>query len=241
MKKIIKIIVFVFLIVFMTGCNATYNVTIEENKITDSLTVESNFSSNQIKAYTENAVPVSINVGCFIDYDQDNIENKEKVPGVNYYSITSKNNMELNATSNMYINEYEKSRIANSLFNNININNYEDKISIYGFNGLSAFTLNPDLESVTVNITVKDKKVIINDADQINGNTYTWNFNRNTNNSKTLYLEMKNIQKKAPKNELEESTTNKSYYSTYIILFIFVASVIALVIIKIKDMKNKHL
>lgn len=235
MKKVFKIIVFIFMIVFMTGCSATYNVTIEDSTIVEDLTVENDFSSNQIKAYIENVVPVSINVGCFIDYDQDDIKNTERIPTVNYYDITSKKDTELNATSTVYLNEYKNSRIANSLFNKININNYEDKISIYGFNGLVAFDLNPELESVTVNITVKDKKVITNDADKVNNNTYTWIFNRSTNNSKTLYLEMERIKQQTQQQQKKE----RKSFAVYIIIFIFILSCIALIVLKIKEKKNK--
>lgn len=230
MKRTLKLIFIIFLVLFITGCTATYNMTIDGEQVRDSLTVNSNFTSNQIKAYTQNAVPVNMNIGCFLDYDQDDVEDATKKKSeINYYEITSKNHSNLNATSASSIKEYKNSRIANSLFNNININNYDNKISIFGFNGLSAFISNLELEKVTVNITVKNKKVTVNDADKVKDNTYTWYFDKNTDDNKTLYLEMENI--------IKEETTKKSY-SSYIILAIFAISLIALIIVKIKDIKN---
>lgn len=237
MKKKTKMILLVFMIFILSGCHATYDVKIDGDDIEEKLTISNaHFNADQITTYTTYPIPVNLNNSCFLDYDTENLkrEDQQKIEGVNYYDITSENNTNLKATSHLFINNYKQSRIANTLFNNLNVNHYPDMTSIYGYNGLSAFLTYPELEEVTVNIQVSSH-VSQHNADQVKGRTYTWYFSKNTSDSKTLYLEMKKENNKEKKKESTE------FYSGYIILGIcFICLVIGMILKIYLSKKESH-
>ena len=233
MKKYIKLTLLVFIAVFLTGCKAKYNIEINDDEISENLSINNaNFTDDQINAYTNNPVPVDINDSSFLDYDSDSNNNSVKEEGVNYYNIKFQNQSQANIKATMTVKQLNDSRIANSLFNNIHVNNYENVISIYGYNGLQAFISNPELEAVSVNIKVNDMKVTSNDADEVNNNVYSWYFTKDTNSDKTLYIEM---------SKTEKANVKKSKFNTgYIVLGVFFSCIIVLSIIKIYDLRRKN-
>lgn len=233
MKKKIKLVLLFIMAICLTGCNATYNIVIDDKNISEKLNIDSeNLTTEQIKIFTTNPIPVDINNSCFLDYDSIDFTKEEKQEEINYFDVVSNNKNELTATATMTIHEYNNSRIANSLFNNLNVNNYDDMISIYGYNGLQAFLAYPELDSVTVNMKIKNMKVITHDADTVSNDTYSWNFNKNTSDEKTLYIEISKEQ------DLESE--GKKLYSGYIIIGIFLACILLLAMIKIHDMGKKR-
>ena len=194
MKHWIKYLSLIFCLFCLCGCSVVYNLELTDNDLKEQAIISgAGIEDATLQKLTVYPLPVNIDVSCFLDYDS--LEDaKEKDPGVQYYDVES-DEKELKLSTGLKKHTYQNSRIANNLFNSMNVNNYDQMFSIYGFNGLLAFDLYPELEKVTVNITV-DKKVVEHDADKVSGNTYTWVFDRKTDDKKTLYIEV-NPQNKA--------------------------------------------
>ena len=236
MKRIVKIGILLFISLFISGCTATYNLKInEDGTINDSLVVNHKFSAATINLYTKNKIPTSLDENCVLDYDTyDGSANEEYDENSNYYTVSYKNNM-LSFQSQELIDNYDNTRIANLLFNNIHVNNYSNMISVYGYNGLAAFLSYRDLDSVVVNIEVSGN-VVENNADKVVGNKYTWYFNKNTADSKELYIEMDSASKE------KTVVSKKSKINTsYILIGLFAILIILLIALKISQSKKQKM
>ena len=191
-----KVFMLILLMVFMTGCSATYNLELKNGYVKENFKA-TGVSSEETKNFINNPISVSVKDPCFLDYDVDGIkEDAKEVEGIRYYDVSHRGDT-IELSSRLPFHQYKDSRLANVLFNKMNINNYSDLKTIYGFDGLLVFKMFPTLDKLTVNITV-DKKVTDHNADKVSDNTYTWYFDKNTDDNKTLLLEMDN--KKAEKN-----------------------------------------
>lgn len=188
MKHWMKCITLILCLFCLCGCSVVYNLDLTEDNLKEQAIVSGAGTDDpDFQRLTAYPLTTSIDASCFLDYDS--LEGAEvKEPGVKYYDVES-DDKETKLSTRFKKYNYQDSRIANNLFNSMNVNNYDQMFSIYGFNGLLAFDLYPELEKVTVNITV-DKKVVEHDADKVSGNTYTWFFDRKTKKSKTLYIEV---------------------------------------------------
>lgn len=225
--KYIKILLFALCLFIINGCTAVYNVNLTVDDINEELTVTGKGITDEYKkTYTTYPLSVNMNNGCFIDYDTLEGVSTTKETDVNYYNVKEiEKGLSFNARMKKY--SYQDARIANSFFNKMHFNNYEHLVSFYGYDGIMAFKEYPDLEEVTINITV-DKAVTDHDADEVNGNTYTWKFDRNTGDDKTLYLEMDKTKK-----AISGSNTGGlgEFIKNNIVLVIFIIIIIALLVI----------
>ena len=236
MKKI-KTVVLIFSVFILSGCTATYDLVLnEDGDLQDKLVIKSDMlSSTNTSLYTKHPMPTSLDVGCVLDYDTYDLENaEEKQENIDYYDVKYDNdNKMLSFESKNSIDLYQNTRIANLLFNNIHVNNYNDMISIYGYNGLIAFLSYPELEQVIVNIKTLGN-VVSHNADKVIGNKYTWYFDKNTSDTKDLYLEIK---KEDEKNVVETKKTGIN--SSYVLIGVFFALIIAIVIMKIYQSRKE--
>lgn len=189
-KKLLFMMLGVFL---LTGCTATYELDIQENRVQEKVSVNQVDIDEETKEiYVTNAMPVDYRETCYLDYDRVvGINEVKKKKGGNYYNI-KETSSGLNATSKIPISDYQYSRLASMAFSSIHVNNYEHYISIYGYDGVDIFNQYPTLESFSVRITT-DKEVLETDADEVDGNTYIWNFTPE-DTDKTLYIEMDSTQ-----------------------------------------------
>lgn len=223
-----KFIIFVVALFFLTGCDAKYQLDIDNKNVYETLFIENyNYTEEQKQLFETNGITKDINDPCFLDYDSYEIDDKKVNDSKKYYNLKFNNNS-INVTGEIPISKYNNSRIANLLFAKLNVNNYDNMFSIYGYDGVQIFDLYPELDNVTVSIKV-DKKVVENNADKINGNSYIWNFNKN-NVSKTLYIEM---------NPKEDYVTNTDNKKVILILFLGILAIFILILVYIKLKKKK--
>lgn len=230
MKK--KLIILCFSVFLLSGCTATYDLEINNNTFKEKLTLnEMNVDKEQLEVLTTNALPVDYNKVCYWDFDTEVGPNEVKEEkGINYYKISPLDDG-LTAESTMSLSEYPNSRILNTPFVSNHVNNYDDYVSIYGFDGVEIFNIYPELEEFTVNITT-DKQVNEHDADEVKGNTYTWKFTPK-DTKKTLYIEMDST--KVMKEKKNTKTTNDINFVSFIILGgILVVGLLFAIYMKIK-------
>ena len=231
MKKYIKVFVAILCLYILTGCSATYKVNVKNKNITDELLIENeSLTEEQIDAFTKNVIPISINNACFLDYDNVSEYDTKKLKGVKYYKVTAPTEKSLKFESKVTTKEYNDMRMARYLFNSFNVNSYPDMFSIYGYDGITAFENYPELDSINIEITV-DKKVVKHNADSVIGNTYTWNFNKDSKKNKTLYIET---------NPTKSATGEVGYTILAIILgVIVIVTILIISTIYIKSSRRK--
>lgn len=226
-------------VLLLTGCNATYELDIKEDVFTEKIQInDMNIDENTKEIYLTNPMPVDYRESCYLDYDRLVKPNEvEKKSGVDYYNI--KNTASgLEASAKIDIDQYQYSRPLNYAFVNMHVNNYDNYISIYGFDGPAIFNMYNNLTSFDVIITT-DKDVTDHNADEVQGNKYSWHFTKE-DTEKELYIEMDStrIMQEKEKEKNEELQT-KIVYIIFISLVVIVG--LALFIIKIKHHRNNKI
>lgn len=189
----LKKLILVFIILFITGCNAEYNMTINDIKdIKESLDIIENnkelfdknteeLSGSTLKEYLETNLkwPTPI----YIDSETNPIE-PTKIDGVSYYNkkdISTSTKLGINYSHNFNMDDYSNSNIMNTCYN------YDYKIinNVFTFKTTSEFRCfekYPLLEKVTFNLNTKCH-VINNNADSIEKNKYIWNITKENKKS----------------------------------------------------------
>ena len=175
MKKIILLIISCLL---LTGCTVNYNLTIEDNKFTE--TIKGNVLNEEIKI-DENQTDVNI----FYDYiskDQPALNNNNDLL---YKKNLSKNNNSLDYFYGFTYDEetINNSRILNNCFENFK---FEEKENIYYFMTDGNFYCDYT-EEININVTTK-YKVTYNNATKIKDNTYIWVINNDNKEDFELYI-----------------------------------------------------
>lgn len=179
MKKILIIIGCAFL---LTGCDVTYNLTINDNNSFDEdITMsflKSNTNYDDILVYRDNKTPVSKNSSEEKFYDSSVTENG------NYYNLNYHYNHDIDGLKDSYF--------INNCYSNSSIVSTEDEITFSSGQNFSCFIGDDGLkaDSVRINITTK-LKVLDNNADEVNGNTYTWIISANNYLNKEINLTLK--------------------------------------------------
>lgn len=182
-----KFIICLFLILFLFGCSATYEIDIDkELNIDEKLELSSESYNSQISNY-ESFLPVDINV--------DDIEAfKVKSDDIEYYDINKNDdNSKIEFSYTFDIDKFNNSMMARSCYeyvtvmNSYNKDNLRDELLISTSKKFLCFNNYNNLDDVTVNITTK-KEVYSNNADSVNGNTYTWYINKDTKDDASIQM-----------------------------------------------------
>lgn len=171
----------VLLLLALTGCTATYDLTINENGFYEELTINAT-------RVGENEVLVDYPYTAHYD-SQGNDENPLiKVEGVSYYNSEVKLENNLKVLKYYYQfnqNDFKRSNIISTSFDTLILKKYDydedgekDYMLLSTSNDFTRFDVNEQLESVTVNIHCQ-YKIISSNADQVEGNVHTWYLTRN--------------------------------------------------------------
>lgn len=199
MKKIILVLMGILL---LTGCSATYELNIDGENISERVVVDGTTIKEDTKRILmTNPLPASSKESSYLGTDPSYViepDMLKKRPDVNYYDIRE-SGTDLIFTAKFNLKNIEESRLANLGYNGINVNNYYEYQSYYAFDGIKVFNDYPELTNITVKITV-NQKVLENDADRIEGNTYYWDLTRE-NPDKTVYLKLEGIEKQKEENK----------------------------------------
>lgn len=235
MKKSIFLIVFILL--FTTGCTCEYNLTINDNNYREEVKIIA--SNSEEIALLNNDWSVSIDKE---ENDQPGDEGSSQIENTNQYNYSLSNN-NLTFTYDFSRNKYEKSTAVSNCYNQLTVTDYLDDIIISTSNNAICFDKYPNLDSVTINITV-DKEVKKNNADIINGNKYTWLLTK-ANHDKGINLILDNSINKSNNNPTSNTIIEKEKkdYSLYIfygilLLIVLISYLIYNYFKKNKDNKN---
>lgn len=187
MKKI-KFISIFFITLLLCGCSAEYNLTINEDSMSEVITFYLDKTSENQKRFDDISKRKEIS-----NYGEKEI--------LNYYNVNTKENDENYQIDYKY--KYTAIKNENNMMENINdltqysyLSQCYSDSSITESNGIMSIKaegnfgcLYEGIEDVTVKINT-DLKILDNNADQVSGNTYIWNINKKNYMNKPINLEI---------------------------------------------------
>ena len=209
MKK--KLFILIILLLFTTGCTCEYNLKIEDNIFKEQikLTADSQEEMSAFNKKWEISAKKDQNVPGGDPSTTETITNS-----IYKYNLS---NSTLTFDYNFSQSEYNSSTAISKCYNNITITNYQNSTIISTPSTVICFDNYPSLDKVIVNVIV-DRDVKSNNADGVNGNTYTWNLTRENANDKTINMVIVNSSEQASDNNNHDNHTAKTKkdYSIYI-------------------------
>lgn len=199
--KIKRAILMLSLLIFLTGCNANYNIEIYNNEIrekleiieTDKLKFDSIFSSRG-NDYNENNSE-SNNSATYRKVAEKEV--KLKTPAIiednsTYYNKKLINRLDELGVSYNYkftIDNYNKSFIVNSFYDYFTVLEKDKTYIISTSDSFNCFERFPILDNLTIKIET-NHKVKNSNADDVDGYTYTWNIKKDNSSNKRIYIQL---------------------------------------------------
>ncbi len=235
-----KVIVLIISLFLLSGCEAIYNVEINDNYIKDELIVNNynvtswNKGSPSYKNLIDNNYK-SFNLA--VDKDTPGYpEVAKKLKGYNYYDkklINTKDNYGLKFSYNHKYNEYIKTPLL-VFFGKNSIKNYPTLMDIDSGDGqsLTAFNSYNMLDKITINIKT-NYLVKENNADKVNNNIYTWNLTKDNYQDKSIKIKIDKTKIVKDKND------NTDKYLNFLFIFIGIVVLLFIVLTMFKIRKSK--
>lgn len=210
-----KILILLILMISLTGCEAVYNLDINNNTFTEELILTTNDKSSK----SQKTVNVALKSKIPVDDNYYKPEVNFKQNNLKYYQISkidTDNELGARYKANLTKEEYLTSTLVKEHFPNFKLNETGNIISLNLGKKENIFDNYPDLDKLTINITINNK-VTKHNADGVNNNIYTWNLTKDNYNKKEIYL---NYNKNEKHSETEEEKFN------YNIIFIIIGIII---------------
>ena len=200
-----KIFCLICCMFLLSGCSAEYNLTIKNS------TMEEDINAIFDKATESELANRMEGIRRTAFYNYDTRENE-------YYDFTKRetdDNIILNYSYQYTGNDLYKSEAASRCYYKRIVNVTDDVITINTDNQVACLYKDGDreIDSITVNIKTA-LTVLENNADKVNGNTYTWYINDKNYTNKPIYI-------KIEKERYQESFTSQ-VISIIVILIIVV-------------------
>lgn len=227
MKKI-KIFIFLCLVLLLSGCSVEYDLTLNDD-LTVSEKVVATEKTKRMEALTKQKGKQAVNyLYDMFKRNGEDITLTSREDDYNTYATA--------ITSHKDINDYA-SKFSSDVFDNVNVTKDGNIIT---FSAEQKELLSSDTnysllyDDITVNITIPFE-VTSNNADKVNGNTYTWNIKKDSD-YKTIEFSYKEGNKK---DEINISVNNETYNIHYGViiavgLVIIIGSIVLFVYIKNK-------
>lgn len=219
MKKY-KIILLIVILLSLTGCSFEYNIKIDTNTISEeNIVYIPNTDKNNIKLEVEKLVSKYTGPTNSLGmYKQSVIEDN------NNFGMSYKKNYDT-------LNDYNNSLSFSICYDNYKLIKEKDKIVISTSKRFNCFNKYSELDDVTINID-SSLEVESSNADEVNGNIYTWNINKSNADNKPINIVLK------PNTEQKEKQRQLSVVLLVIAAFILLGIIVFLIRSKGKR-KNK--
>ncbi len=219
MKKC-KLVLLIIILLSLTGCSFEYNIKVNTNTITEENVIYiANTNKNNIKQEVENLV--------------NNYTGPTNSLGMYEQSVVEKNNEFGMSYKKTYdeLTDYNHSLSFSICYDSYKLIKEKEKIVISTSKEFKCFNKYKELDNVTVNIN-SELEVESSNADEVNGNVYTWNINKSNANNKPINLVLK------PNTEKIENKKEISVFLLVLLAFILFGIIILLIRLKGKR-KNK--
>ena len=198
-KKYLVLFICIFMI---SGCEATYNLNIEnENYKEETSIVEKDLSTfysdsaSQVAYNNFSKIPVPIMYDIIPPTPSQNIDIRDmKEKNIDYYKVdelTGEEKIGFKYTGDFAPDNIEKSAMIKYATSNVNIENDENKVTIEAKSLKKIFAQFPTLDVINININLNNSTAIENNADKKEKNTYSWKITRNNYKEKNIYLKFK--------------------------------------------------
>ena len=224
MKK--KFILFILCFFLVTGCDVKYDLTIDNNTFDETVTMsflKSQTTYDDVSIYLENKTPISYS-SSGIYYDSKIEEND------NYYDLIYNYKHDFD--------EFRQSYFVTSCYPNFSVQSNDKQIVLSSGSQFMCFAGDDGLnaDSVEINITTK-LKVLDNNADEVNGNTYTWRIDNSNYENKPIEMTIE----KAFQIEDVVPQSEASYLTFIIVAAIVLVALIIVVFVRHKAKKNNNI
>jgi len=210
MKKY-KIVLLIVILLSLTGCSFEYNIKIDTNTISEeNIVYIPNTDKNNIKLEVEKLVSKYTGPTNSLGmYKQSVIEDN------NNFGMSYKKNYDT-------LNDYNNSLSFSICYDNYKLIKEKDKIVISTSKRFNCFNKYSELDDVTINID-SSLEVESSNADEVNGNIYTWNINKSNADNKPINIVLK------PNTEQKEKQRQLSVVLLVIAAFILLGIIVFLI------------
>ena len=234
-KKNLWLILIVFL---LTGCQATVNVSIEDNDIEESVEIVASNNSEYSEIKNWSGFPLETNYDDYMD-NYLSVDDTRKA-GIDYYDVINNDqNLTTNVSSSFNFSEYENSSIVKNCFEYFNILEDGDIVTFSTSKGLRCNFNNFDIVVNTPYLVVTNNASSVDEAT----NTFTWSVNENASSDFGVFMEIDFSQRYDDSNDNSFNDMNNETFSigSYVVVgFIIVLSVIVTIFILILLKKKKQ-
>lgn len=215
-----KIVLLIVILLSLTGCSFEYNIKIDTNTISEeNIVYIPNTDKNNIKIEVEKLVSKYTGPTNSLGmYKQEAIENN------NNFGMSYKKTYDT-------LDDYNNSLSFSICYDNYKLIKEKDKIVISTSKRFNCFNKYSELDDVTINIDSR-LEVESSNADEVNGNIYTWNINKSNADNKPINIVLK------PNTEQKEKQRQLSVVLLVISAFILLGIIVFLIRLKGKR-KNK--
>lgn len=239
-----KIIILVLSLSFLTGCSATYNLEVYNNKVKEDMEYFDTNSENWYNSSNSNQSYRDL-VESSVDYPYPafdsaivNEDDTIKLDDVEYYSNKIIDDGEKLGQSLSYkkfkVSNYGDSFIAKKCYKYFNVLDDGKQIIISTSPENTCFDQYPMLDDITINFKT-NHKVISSNADSVKGYHYTWKISREEKNDASIQIIL-------AKNKYVFNYENEFVKKIfYILLIVGIISIGGSVVYKHYKNKNKKL
>ena len=226
MKKIILVL---FVLILLSGCTSTSNVIVsEEGKVTEEVILSENKSNFPSDSYVKNMIDNYLQL-----YEED-------MEGYNYEDISDKNYLKVRLSKKFdnicsYFNDssFVKKALSNVSCKKVN-NTYEIKADVNSLSCEGDCLEGPLVDNIDFFLKLPNSAILEN-ADEVENNTYAWHISGNDLNNINLIIDNPNIEKVHNKQE-----SNKNIYIIIgVIIFIIILILLFIIYLVKKYKKNR--
>lgn len=239
-----RLVCLIFLIIFLTGCDAEYNITINKGIVSEELQIYEDdkskwdadvdlFSQSYREVIEDN---LNYKLGVFIDEQLADAE--ENNPNYNFYKpekIHTQNRLGIIYKYNFITENYHRAYFPNNCFDNINLYKEKGYIILSTSKGFNCIKDDYELSSLTINITTK-YEVEKSNSDDVSGKTYKWIINKNNSGDKNIYIKVNTNKLSQAKVEKENEEKIEKIFLT---IGVSLAILLIIVIIFLVNKKSK--
>lgn len=180
--KYLKLLL-LLLVFCLTGCDVTYNLTITDDEMIESVDFWYDDTKENEKIIDQY---LSVKHQAYFNMDTSVTNN------YNQKKITDDGKIGMNLEYGYDENNLEKSSLIDKCYYKKSVSNTDDEINIYTDGKVSCMYMDDvkQFDSLTINIKT-DLEVIDNNADKVEDNTYTWVINEDNYKNHPIEIRLK--------------------------------------------------
>jgi len=242
-----KLVIILFFIIFVTGCDAEYNLTINKATIIEELEIfekdnsKWHSSDNLFSKDYQEVIEDNLNYKLGIYFDEQLEDGLNNNPEYIFYKpkkIETKEKLGISYNYRFNVENYDRAYFPKSCFDNIKVYDDSGYITLSTSTGFNCMGDEYGLSSLTINITTK-YHVEDSNADSINGRTYTWKINEENYEEEKIYIKIDTKKLSNVKTTSKDEEKILKVFSTIgITLAILLIIVIIILVKKKKQIEN---